>query len=122
MDPLTVDQPAATLHEPNVDLLRQVLTVLGADRTAQVLQETLAYEAAGGMLTNDGTRRRTPGGTFFQLLRKHLTARQRYLLFHHVAARHQRSGLPRRPRSSPGTRCPPSLRRWPSHQQERRAR
>ena len=86
MDTLTVDQLAAALQEPNVDLLHQVLALLGPDRTAQVLQETLAYEATGGMRTHDGTRRRTPGGTFCQLLRKHLTARQRYQLFHHVAA------------------------------------
>jgi len=86
MHDLTVELLAAALHEPHVDLLRQVLVVLGADRTAHVLQDTLAYEATGGMLTHDGTRRRTPGGTFFQLLRKHLTARQRYRLFHEGAA------------------------------------
>ena len=80
-DPLTVAQLAAVLHEPNVPLLRQVLRVLGADRTTALLAEALQYEAAGGMRTRDGTRRRTPGGTFFQLTREQVTPRERARLF-----------------------------------------
>jgi hypothetical protein len=59
---LTVDQLADALQEPNRPLLRQVLRVLGTDRTATLLAETLQRDAAGGMLTRDGARRRTPGG------------------------------------------------------------
>jgi PHAX RNA-binding domain len=61
MDPLTVDTLAEVLQEPNRPLLVQVLRTLGQDRTRAVLTATLQCEANGGMLTHDGTRRRTPG-------------------------------------------------------------
>jgi hypothetical protein len=70
MDALTVDTLAEVLQEPNRPLLMQVLRTLGQDRTRAVLTATLQCEANGGMRTKDGTRRRTPGGTFFQLARR----------------------------------------------------
>lgn len=84
--PLTVDQLADVLHEPNIPLLRQVLRVLGGDRTAGLLVETLQCEATGGLLTKDGTRRRTPGGTFFHLARQQASPRERARLFPYGAA------------------------------------
>ena len=81
MDARTVDQLAATLHEPNVELLRQVLAVLGPDHTAQLLAQTLEVEAAGGLMVRNGTRRRTPGGVFFHLVRQQVTRSQREYLF-----------------------------------------
>jgi hypothetical protein len=81
MDPLTVEQLAEVLQEPNVPLLGQVLRTLGPDRTRAVLTETLQCEANGGMLTTDGTRRRTPGGTFFQLVRQQASPHERRRLF-----------------------------------------
>ena len=60
MDPLTIERLAEVLQEPNVPLLRQVLRLLGPDRTNAVLTAALEREATGGMLTKDGTRRRTP--------------------------------------------------------------
>jgi len=81
MDPLTVDQLAAALQEPHVDLLRQVLVLLGPDHTAQLLAQTLEVEAAGGMLVRNRTRRRTPGGVFFHLVRQQATRSQRDYLF-----------------------------------------
>ena len=61
---LTVDHLAAALQEPKVHLLRQVLRTLGAERCAALLADTLTCEANGGLLTKDGTRRRTPGDRF----------------------------------------------------------
>ncbi len=81
VDRLTVEKLAEILQEPNVLLLRQVLRMLGPDRTTAVLTATLQCEAAGGMRTNDGTRRRTPGGTFFQLVRQEASPRERQRLF-----------------------------------------
>jgi PHAX RNA-binding domain len=81
MDALTVDHLAETLQEPNRLLLRQVLRHLGQDRATTVLAEALAREANGGMVTKDGTRRRTPGGTFFQLVKEQVTSRERWQLF-----------------------------------------
>jgi hypothetical protein len=40
---------------------------LGDDIARQLVGDVHAVEAAGGMVTKDGTRRRTPGGVFFAL-------------------------------------------------------
>jgi len=50
MDSLTVDQLAEVLQESKVPLMRQVLRVLGPDRTTAVLADALQCEANGGML------------------------------------------------------------------------
>ena len=81
MDALTVDTLAEVLQEPNRPLLTQVLRTLGQDRTWAVLTATLQCEAAGGMRTKAGDRRRTPGGVFFQLVKQHATPRERHRLF-----------------------------------------
>ena len=81
MDALTVDTLAQALQESNRPLLTQVLRVLGQDRCAAILADTLQCEANGGMLTKDGTRRRTPGGVFFQLVKERATTHERRRLF-----------------------------------------
>src|SRR5439155_18417218 len=81
MDALTVDTMAEALQEPNRPLLTQVLRTLGTDRTTAILADTLTCEANGGMLTKDGTRRRTRGGVFFQLVRQQARPHERRLLF-----------------------------------------
>jgi hypothetical protein len=78
---LTVDHLVTVLQEPKVTLLRQVLRTLGAERCAALLADTLTCEAHGGLLTKDGTRRRTPGGVFFQLVKEACTPRERARLF-----------------------------------------
>ena len=63
---------AAQLGETERGPLGQVGRVvgrLGADRARAVLVRTQEIEAAGGLLLPDGSRRRTPGGTFFHLVR-----------------------------------------------------
>ena len=96
MDALTVEKVAAVLQEPNMPLLRQVLRTLGQDRWEAILTDTLTCEAQGGMLTKDGTRRRTPGGVFFQLVRERVTAQERRRLFPRPAAQ-QGQGQPQKP-------------------------
>src|SRR2546428_10317250 len=81
MDALTVEKLAEVLQEPNRPLLTQVLRTLGTDRTTAILTETLTCEANGGMVTKDGTRRRTPGGVFFQLVKQQATQQERRRLF-----------------------------------------
>jgi hypothetical protein len=81
MDALTVDTLAEALQEPNRPLLTQVLRTLGTDRTTAILTDALTCEANGGMLTRDGTRRRTPGGVFFQLVKERATPQERRRLF-----------------------------------------
>jgi hypothetical protein len=65
---------------------------------ADVLVAALQCEAHGGMLTRDGTRRRTPGGTFFTLMKERVTAEQRRQLFPWNTPRPPRK-LPRGPQA-----------------------
>ncbi len=44
-----------------------VVAELGDDCVRQLVREVATVEAAGGMTTQDGSRRRTPGGVFFAL-------------------------------------------------------
>ena len=81
MDVLTVDTLAEVLQESNVPLLKQILRTLGQDRTRAVLTATLQCEAQGGMFTKDGTRCRTPGGVFFELVKERTTPQEHQRLF-----------------------------------------
>ncbi len=63
---------AAQLGETERGPLGQVGRVvgrLGADRARTFLTRTQEIEAAGGLMLPDGSRRRTPGGVFFHLVR-----------------------------------------------------
>jgi len=87
-DPATlqlVDELAAQLDEtedePRATLLRAVLR-LGADATRALLADALAVEAGGGMWLGDGSRRRTPGGVFFYLLRQRAAKPDRLAIFY----------------------------------------
>jgi hypothetical protein len=104
MDGLTVDTLAEALQEPKRTLLLKVLRMFGIDRTTAILADTLQCEANGGMLTKDGTRRRTPGGVFFQLVKERATPQERRRLFPPSAAP-RGQGHPQR--QAPGQ--PPAL-------------
>ena len=101
MDTLTVEQLADILQEPKVPLLRQVLRTLGQDRCAAILADTLACEASGGMRTKDGTRRKTPGGVFFQFVQERATRQERHRLFPSAGSRHPQAPAPVRPPAHP---------------------
>ena len=62
-------------------LLAKILQHLGPERTTALLTETLHCEAAGGMLTADGSRRRTPGGVFFCLVKAQMSQAERRVVF-----------------------------------------
>jgi len=47
--------------------LVQTVRWLGRTQALALLEETLEIEANGGMMLPDGSRRRMPGGVFFQL-------------------------------------------------------
>jgi hypothetical protein len=64
-----VNQLATQLNEPNRRLLRQIILVVGLDRAQALFEQTLTIEAAGGQMTRDGLRRKTPGGVFISLAR-----------------------------------------------------
>jgi hypothetical protein len=109
MDTLTVATLAEVLQEPNRPLLTLVLRTFGHDRTVEILTETLQREAHGGMLTKDGTRRRTPGGVFFQLVRERATRHERRRLFPHPGPQ-QGQGHPQHSPTQPQE--PPTALTW----------
>lgn len=52
--------------------IARIITLCGEDFAKQVLADTLVIESGEGMMTMDGSRRRTPGGVFFQLARERM--------------------------------------------------
>jgi hypothetical protein len=81
---------AATLTERNAWLIQRVITVIGLERAEDLLQQTLAVEAQGGMLTEDQKRRRTPGGVFFKLVKAQTTPVERKAIFPHIGDRRKK--------------------------------
>lgn len=75
---------ADQLNETEKQARRQIVFIIkdmGLEFAQTVLQETLAIEAQGGMMLPDGSRRRTPGGVFFYLVRDRVPAKVRYQIF-----------------------------------------
>jgi hypothetical protein len=76
---------ADLLNETEKQSRRQIVFVIkdmGLEFAQAILQETLAIEAQGGMMLPDGSRRRTPGGVFFKLVRNRVPPKIRYQIFH----------------------------------------
>src|SRR5215470_9164113 len=101
MDTVTVDTLAEALQEPKRALLVKVLRTLGQDRCAAIFADTLQCEANGGTLTKDGTRRRTPGGVFFQLVKERATRQERRRLFPQLAPQPRQGQPQRQPQDQP---------------------
>ena len=80
--------------KPAQEQIMRIVQLCGLAFTQAVLDETLRIEAAGGMLTVQGDRRRTPGGVFFYLVMQHLPlgmrSRVRGLPQHRVPASERR--------------------------------
>ncbi len=72
---------ARALHEPKIGLLQKLADSIGVDKVEELYQRTLEIEAAGGMPTASGKRRRTAGGVLFQLTREFMTPRERRQIF-----------------------------------------
>jgi hypothetical protein len=75
------EQLGETEEEPRATILRAVAR-LGADATLALLGEAQAVEAGGGLWLGDGSRRRTPGGVFFHLLRQRTEKPDRLAIFY----------------------------------------
>jgi len=50
--------------------IARVVQVFGVGQALRLLEKTLDLEANGGLMVRNGSRRRTPGGTFFHLARQ----------------------------------------------------
>lgn len=72
---------ATQLEEPLLWLVQNVINVLGEERAQELLQQTLAIEAEGGILTVSGERRRTPGGVYLKLLKEQASADEQERIF-----------------------------------------
>ena len=59
----------------------RVVRVLGIERAQALYDQTLAVETAGGMMLPDNSRRRTPGGVFFRLVRDNASKEERRAIF-----------------------------------------
>ncbi|KAI7793142.1 phosphorylated adapter RNA export protein [Triplophysa rosa] len=64
-----VDEIAHRLMEPKKDLIERVVRVIGVKKAIELLSETATIEQNGGLYTMDGSRRRTPGGVYLNLLK-----------------------------------------------------
>lgn len=60
-----------TEEKPIIQLARAV-DYLGPEKAQEYTQEAVTLAAGEGILTRDGSRKRTPGGTFFALVRQRL--------------------------------------------------
>uniref|UniRef100_A0A1B6LHB4 Phosphorylated adapter RNA export protein n=1 Tax=Graphocephala atropunctata TaxID=36148 RepID=A0A1B6LHB4_9HEMI len=61
---------AKKLREHKVDLILNVVLVLGKEKAIALYNETKDVEDNGGMLLMNGERRRTPGGVYLLLLKR----------------------------------------------------
>ncbi|XP_023276159.1 phosphorylated adapter RNA export protein [Seriola lalandi dorsalis] len=64
-----IDEIAHRLQEPKKELIERVVTVVGKKKAIELLGETATLEENGGVYTMDGSRRRTPGGVYLNLLK-----------------------------------------------------
>ena len=61
--------------------ISQIVHLCGVDFAQDILRQTLEIEDSGGMLTNKGDRRRTPGGVFLRLAKEQMDAEIRDKVF-----------------------------------------
>ncbi len=61
--------------------IRQIVETCGVEQARAWLQETHTIEASGGLMINNGERRRTPGGVFFYLVKGRISKELRKQLF-----------------------------------------
>lgn len=57
------------LSEPKVDLITRIVDGIGKSKAIQLYYMTEDVEDAGGMMIKNGSRRRTPGGVYIELLK-----------------------------------------------------
>jgi len=78
---IVADEMAMQLGETESEPRRQIgraVRLLGEERTRSFVARTLEIEAAGGTMLADGSRRRTPGGVFFHLVREDVGSKEFY--------------------------------------------
>ncbi|XP_043240704.1 phosphorylated adapter RNA export protein-like [Amphibalanus amphitrite] len=79
LEPLAVTEDSPTeqvaadialkLREEKPEIIANVVKIIGTKKSIELFEETKSVEEGGGMLVNNWSRRRTPGGVFIQLLK-----------------------------------------------------
>src|SRR5215469_3778186 len=83
------DDLGETEAQPRATIWRSV-KALGSEQAQALLSRAQEIEAAGGMLTADDTRRRTPGGVYFALVRETANGKDRFFIFGPPKSAHTR--------------------------------
>ena len=78
---VTAGQIVRVLHESQRQMIAQAMRVLGQERGMTLLTEALLIEHHGGMWIEDGSRRRSPGGTFLHLCKERSSLEERRQIF-----------------------------------------
>ncbi|KAI1905140.1 hypothetical protein AGOR_G00013070 [Albula goreensis] len=83
-DNKVTDEIVHRLREPKKDLVERVVRIIGKRKAIELLAETATIEQNGGIYTMDGSRRRTPGGVYLNLLKNtpSITGEQVKEIFH----------------------------------------
>ena len=61
--------------------IHRIVELVGEDFARENLEETLKIESEGGMMTQKGDRRRTPGGVYFYIVKGKLEPEMRHQIF-----------------------------------------
>lgn len=103
---------ARALREPKIGLLQKLADHVGIEKVEELYQRTLEIEAAGGMYTANGKRRRTAGGVLFQLTRDFMSSRERRQIFRErkrqPPAGESEAAAERQPKPQPSAPKPPT--------------
>jgi len=91
-------------------LISRSVSVLGIQTVLSLLQETHIREADGGMMLPDGSRRRTPGGVYFFLVKQAADAAQQKQIFGYVSQGTR--GTPPPPQTQPQASTAPPAFSW----------
>jgi hypothetical protein len=57
--------------------IKRIVQTIGEERALVILQQALDIEQKGGLMLPDGSRRRTPGGVFFRLVKEQMSPEER---------------------------------------------
>ncbi|NTU79519.1 MAG: cold shock domain-containing protein [Chloroflexales bacterium] len=104
---LEIAQALSEAAPPALAQIRKIIRALGQETTQEAVREALRVEEAGGMLLPDESRRRTPGGVFFVLIRERLTAEQRVQIFPTPYQRRKKPATPGGAATGPPPAPPP---------------
>jgi hypothetical protein len=90
----TIAQQLGETQPGPINQIRRVVQRLGPEAALAFLQETQQIEEQGGQVLPDGSRRRTPGGVFFILVKERVSAKDRAAIFFLPGKRQPRPAKP----------------------------